>query len=60
MIFINGMIEAMPNISNMPAINAIKNIAYKDFTSLGCKIFFSLVIGFLIKIFMLKKDTISR
>jgi hypothetical protein len=47
------MIEAIPNISKMPAINEIKNIAYKDFIALGCKIFFNLVIGFLIKILML-------
>ena len=55
MIFINGMIEAMPNISNIPAINEIKNIVYKDFIALGCKIFFNLVIGFLVKILMLVK-----
>tara|TARA_B100001093_G_scaffold442003_1_gene443498 strand:- start:361 stop:579 length:219 start_codon:yes stop_codon:yes gene_type:complete len=54
-IFINGIIDAIPAVSNIPDNSKIKKIAYKDFISFGSKIFFNLEIGLFEIIFIYKK-----
>jgi hypothetical protein len=51
---INGIIDAIPAVSNIPDKSKIKNMEYIDFISLGSRIFFNLDMGLLEKIFIIK------
>tara|TARA_B110000444_G_C18748963_1_gene551745 strand:+ start:299 stop:496 length:198 start_codon:yes stop_codon:yes gene_type:complete len=51
---INGIIDAIPAVSNIPDNSKIKNMEYIDFISLGSRIFFNLDMGLLEKIFIIK------